>query len=72
MLRTLHCAGYNTSDTMSSLSGLWALKVVHKFLVCSSTVSGVSLEIETIATDATLLQKISYMLSWTYGSCKRK
>lgn len=61
---TLHCAGYDTCYTMSSLSSLWALKVVHKLLVCSSAglsvfcVSGVSLEIETIVTDATVLQAI--------------
>lgn len=56
---TLHCASYDTSYTLSSLPGLWALEEVHKLLVWSSTrlsvlcVSGVSLEIETIVTDAT-------------------
>lgn len=63
---TLHCAGYDTSYTMSSLSGLWALEEVHKLLVRSSTglfilcVSGVSLEIQTIVKDTIVLQKISY------------
>lgn len=43
---TLHCACYDTSYTLSSLSGLRALQEVHKLLVsspvCSLVLSGVS------------------------------
>lgn len=47
---TLHCACYDTSYTLSSLSGLWALQEVHKLLVSSPacclvlSVSGVTLK----------------------------
>lgn len=50
IIHTLHCACYDTSYTMSSLPGLWALQEVHRLLLCSSTglsvlcVSGVNLE----------------------------
>lgn len=75
---TLHSAGYDTSYTECSLSGLWAIEEVHKLLVCSSTglsvlcVSTVSLEIEMIVTDATVLQRISYILPWIYSCYKRE
>lgn len=56
---TLHCASYDTSYTLSSLPGLWAIKEVQKLLMCSSThfsvlcVSGISLETETGITHRT-------------------
>ena len=73
---TLHSAGYDTSYTVNSLSGLWAVEEVHKLL--SSTglsvlcISGVSLKVETSVKNATVLQKISYMLPWIYSSSYKR
>lgn len=53
---TLHCACYDTSNTVGSLSELWVIKEVHFCPVTGLSelsVSGVCLEIETIVTDVT-------------------
>lgn len=73
---TLQCAGYDTSYTISSVSGCWGLEEVNRLPVCSSAslfvlcVSGVSLETETIVTDATVLHISMY--SSLYSSYKSK
>lgn len=67
---TFHCASYDTGCTESSLSSLWAIKEVNTLMVCSSTrsvfcVSGVSLRIQTIVTDATVLENwVEMHIKW--------
>lgn len=83
-LPTLHCACYDASYTLSSLSGLWALQEVHKLLVSSPIcffvlcISSVSLKMKKLLHSNSKTDMCDHFASqWTTGMriekvCKNK